>query len=145
MKFVFPVEATTRTVHYIARGTRTSFMLVRPDELILKLCGTFTLASWNQLSLFMYGSNTSFKSRLANVIGKGVVTTGAKKDSKLNIYKEKEGYSKITSRWLRALYVVGVLDCILLTMWRGNYYWNYYFRRTFRPERSDTLEQKTTL
>jgi hypothetical protein len=28
-------------------------MLVRPDELILKMCSTFTLASWIQLSLFM--------------------------------------------------------------------------------------------
>jgi hypothetical protein len=121
MKFVFPVEATTRTVHYIARGKRTSCMLFRPDELILKLCGTFTLASWIQHSLFIYGSNTSFKSRLANVIGKGVITTGAERDSKLHIYKEKQGYSKITSRWLRALYGVGVLGCILLNMCIGSY------------------------
>jgi hypothetical protein len=64
-------------------------MLVRPDELILKLCGTFTLANWIQLSLFMYGNN-SITFRLASVIGKGVVRTRAKRVSKLHIYKEKQ-------------------------------------------------------
>jgi hypothetical protein len=111
-------------------------MLVRPDELIFKLCSTFTPANWIQLSLFTYGSNTSFKSPLAIVIGTGAVTTGAKRDSQLHIYKEKQGYSKITSRWLRALYGVGVLGCIIMKMWRGSYYKYYCFRRIFRPERS---------